>query len=257
MITFYDLASTLEGKVLSPNPGKTMMELNYRGIPYKTEYFEYPDIESTCKKIGAPPTGKKADGTDFYTLPVIYDSTTNKAISDSFLISWYREQTYPDTPRLFPNPIVSSQTLSTKAAIALFEQSTTQNLVVPLLPILLPLYNTVLLPRSAAYFRRTREIYFGCKMEEASPPGSQKRADDWKKVRAGLDQIADLYEKSGGDFFFGEVFSRADIFLIAFLLFIEVHADKEDWEAIANANGGRWGRLMEKTRAMQVVKKEA
>ncbi len=123
------------------------------------------------------------------------------------------------------------------------------------MPVLLPACNAVLNPRSEAYFRPRREAFFGCKMEELSPAGSQKRADDWKKVRDGLDQVAGVLEKSGGVYLLGDVFSRADIVLIAFLLCIEVHSDKEEWEAIANANGGRWGRLMEKTKALQVVKK--
>lgn len=230
------------------------MELNYRDIPYKMEYLEYPDIEPTCKKIGAPPTSKKPDGTDHYTLPVIYDSTTNKFISDSFLISEYLEETYPDTPRLFPNPVISSQTLSTKAATVLFEKYL-KNVGAPLLLILLPACNAALNPRSEAYFRRTREARFGCKMEEISPAGSQKRADDWTKVRAGLDLIAGILEQNGGDYFFGDVFSRADLVAIAALLWIQTHASNEEWEAIANANGGRWGRLMEKTKALQVAKK--
>lgn len=231
------------------------IELNYRGILYKTEYIEYPDIEATYKKIGALPNSKKPDGTDLYTLPVIHDSETNKVVSDSYLISEYLEQTYPDTPRLFPNPVVSSQTLSTKAATVLFEQLCLQKFGAHIAPILLPATYSVLHPRSEAYFRRTRETHYGFKIDELPPTGSQKRADDWKKARDGLDQIASILDKSGGDFFLGDVFSRADVILIAFLLWVQVHADKEEWEAIANANGGRWGRLMEKTKSLQVVRK--
>ncbi|PSR72266.1 hypothetical protein PHLCEN_2v11858 [Hermanssonia centrifuga] len=75
--------------------------LNYKGLPYRTEWVEYPDIEVLCIRIGAPPTSTK-HGRPRYTLPVIYDPSTNSVISDSVDIAKYLDETYPDTPKLLP-----------------------------------------------------------------------------------------------------------------------------------------------------------
>lgn len=81
------------------------LSLQLKGIPFKTEWVEYPDIEPLCKRIGALPTSKKTDGRDHYTLPTIFDPSTGRAISDSLPIALYLDQTYPDSPghSLFPN----------------------------------------------------------------------------------------------------------------------------------------------------------
>ena len=231
------------------------VELNYRGLPYRTVYLEFPDIESVCKQIGAPPTSKKGDGSDHYTLPVIYDSATNRTISDSYNISEYLEETYPTTPRLFPVGATSPRGLSVKASLLLFDYFFMQNVFMPVLPIAIAQCNKVLNPRSQDYFRYHREIWLGDRLEDLAPKGSKKRAERWKQVRAGLDNLAHFMDQAGGEYFLGNEFSRAEIILIAFLSSIKVHVPVTEWEKnIAKANGGRWDRLLEKTRALQAVK---
>jgi len=70
---------------------------------FKTEWVEYPDIETVCLGIGAKPTTTKSDGSPKYTLPVIYDPSTKLVISDSIVIAKYLEKQYPDTTKLFPD----------------------------------------------------------------------------------------------------------------------------------------------------------
>jgi hypothetical protein len=76
--------------------------LNYKGLAYKTEWIEYPDIADLCKKIGAEPTMIRKDGRPYYSLPVIQDPKTGAVISDSARIAEYLDETYPDTPKVFP-----------------------------------------------------------------------------------------------------------------------------------------------------------
>ena len=77
--------------------------LNIKGIPYRTVWVEYPDIKPLCLKIGAAATEKLPDGSPLYTLPVIFDPNTSKAIADSAAIARYLDVTYPThVPRLIP-----------------------------------------------------------------------------------------------------------------------------------------------------------
>ncbi|EEB92162.1 hypothetical protein MPER_09371 [Moniliophthora perniciosa FA553] len=96
-IRFYDIPGT-SGKAFSANTLKIMYALGYKGIPFERIWVEMPDIENTCKSIGASPTDKKPDGSPWYTLPVIHDPNTGETISDSFVIMEYLEKTYPSSP---------------------------------------------------------------------------------------------------------------------------------------------------------------
>ena len=53
------------------------------------------DLQESCIK----PIGKKPDGTPFYTLPVIHDTSTSVYLSESFHIAEYLEKMYP-TPSI-------------------------------------------------------------------------------------------------------------------------------------------------------------
>ncbi|KAJ7483558.1 hypothetical protein FB451DRAFT_1234964 [Mycena latifolia] len=75
-IVFYDIPSTLPNKCWSPNTWKTRYALNFKGIPYKTSWVEYPDIEPLSREVGAAPTRNKPDGRPHYTLPMIHDPST-------------------------------------------------------------------------------------------------------------------------------------------------------------------------------------
>lgn len=81
--------------------------LNFKGIPYKTIWLEYPDIEPTMRSIGAAPT-TNAGGKTMYTLPVIVDpfrptsSGGPIVVSDSWAIAEYLDNAYPGTQQLIP-----------------------------------------------------------------------------------------------------------------------------------------------------------
>ena len=215
--------------------------------------MEYPDIESLCKKIGAPPTEKKLaiDGSgrmvDHYTLPVIHDSTTGRVIADSFPIVEYLEDTYPETPSLFPP--------GSRAAISLFNDFVNAKFVPPLCLLILPTVYLRLNKHSQCYFRITREYWYGLRLEEFSPPDSLQRNDAWLQVKQGLKILSEFYEKnqSGGDYFIGNSLTYADIIIGSFLHFPKLVLFPRDfnWEYIAKLDGGRWGRIadeMEKYR---------
>jgi hypothetical protein len=93
--------------------------LNFKGLPFKIVWLEYPDVEPTLREIGAAPTGKWSDGRPFYTVPVIRDEShlTDKGeptvVSDSWAIAKYLDETYPglDSQRLLPEGTMAFQML--------------------------------------------------------------------------------------------------------------------------------------------------
>ncbi|KAJ6115391.1 hypothetical protein N7486_001169 [Penicillium sp. IBT 16267x] len=105
-MVFYDIAfrPPVESTAAAPNPWKARYALNLKGVPYKTQWVQMPDIANLRQKIGAPASRKFADGTDYYTLPMLTDSTTNAILGDSFDIALYLQRQYSNsgTGDLFP-----------------------------------------------------------------------------------------------------------------------------------------------------------
>ncbi|KAI0766382.1 hypothetical protein BD413DRAFT_636143 [Trametes elegans] len=242
-IVFYDIpGETTDIKAWSPNTWKTRYSLNVKGIPYKTVWVEYPDIESVLRKIGAAPSAKNDDGSPLYTLPAILDPNTGTALTESAAIARYLDRTYPDAPRLLP--------AETDALHAAFNVGFRSVLLDDLCPITIPATADILPPRSAAYFRATREVAFGAKLTELAPAGSEKRAKHWAGVKGAFDQYAKWLEADGSDklFFLGtDRVAYADITIAAFLMWIRtvLGAESEEWKDVLTWNGGRWAKFAE------------
>jgi len=259
-ITFYDIPSNNPDSPWSPNTFKTRQELeslrihvyillthnfpprytlNFKGIPYKTEWVEYPDIEPLCKKLGISPTSKKADGSDHYTLPAIHDPSTGTYISDSILIAEYLEKTYPDTPQVFLHHTIALQAAFTAAF---------GNNLSSLRSFIIPATYTKLNPRSQEYFRRTREKSFGKAMENIAPKGEAAIAE-WAQFRDGLGKVDAWYAKNGGKgpFLLGETPSWGDIAVASYILWLRVvwGKDSQQWKDISSWHNGRWATIIE------------
>lgn len=204
-------------------------------MKYKTEWIEYPDIEEHCKRIGAPPTEKKPDGRDHYTLPVIYDPNTKTVVADTETIAKYLEKTYPGTPRLFPEGTHAFQ-----AAFSQFLVPTT----VATFYIIVDRICSLLNPRSVEYFRRTREEAFGKKLEELASEG------DWKKLESELDSLKKCLDANGEGkdlLLMGDKITWADIEIASWLRWMKmvVGEESEDWKRLTTLHGGRWAKIGE------------
>jgi Glutathione S-transferase, N-terminal domain len=99
MVTLYDVPTTQQ-KPWSPNTWKTRYSLNYKGLPFRTEWVEYPDIAGIyCNnEPKVPPTEISKDGSPYYSLPLIKDDTSGTPVfvAESFEIAKYLDKTYPD-----------------------------------------------------------------------------------------------------------------------------------------------------------------
>ena len=217
------------------------MSLIYKGLPYKTEWVELPDIEPTLKRLGAPPTSKKPDRSDKYTFPAIYDDTTKRYVSDSWKIAEYLDETYPSTPRLFPP--------GSKAAIDLFQDHFERTVKRHFFHAMIAHICHNLNPRSEEAFRSSREAMFNCKLEEIAPAGP-KRDEVWSLAEQGLSQLSLFLSKNGPDsqYFFGDTFSFADVIILSFLSWVKIESRADDeWKLVETWDDGRWVRLLSST----------
>ncbi|KAF9443132.1 hypothetical protein P691DRAFT_779056 [Macrolepiota fuliginosa MF-IS2] len=237
MITFYDLAAKPPLTACSPNPWKARYVLNYKKLPYKTVYVEFPDIETVSKKAGIPPFGKKPDGvTPHYTCPAITDDTTGAALSDSYKIAEYLDKAYPDTPQVFPP--------GTEALQAAFYDHFFQ-VISPLWPIVLPRVPETLNERSAEYYTRTRAERFGKPLDQMEPVG-EDRIIAWEKIKASFGQLDGWLSKSPGKFIFGDTVTFSDFVVASMLQSVKILLGEgsEEWKNIEGWNDGRWSNIL-------------
>lgn len=212
--------------------------MNYKGLKYRTEWVEYPDIEALCKKIGAGHTSIKSDGvTPYYTLPVIYDPSTKAVIADSTDIADYLDKTYPDKPLY---------TSGTRALHAAFSSVFSDTCFVPLFQLVVLATCLNLNEPSYEYFRRTREASMG-KLEDIVPEG-EKGEKAWKEFEKGMEKVATWFKADGDKpFVGGDTLRYADIQIAAQLMWAKkvFGKDSKDWARIKDLDGGRWGRYLQ------------
>lgn len=229
------------------------MALNCKGIPYRTEWVSYPDIEPTFKKVGIPPSSKKSyDGQDHYTCPSIIDYTVTpeKTLTESTAIAQYLDKKYASEqygPTLFPEGTMDAQ----RAFLKKFEGG-----VVNIIRSLCAAGVPALLEdsRSTDYFYETREKMFGKSLHDYYPAGSPERKEAWEVLRRDLDELAVTYDKNEegrGEYFIGKHVTWADIAVVSAFLWTRCTPVDRDgqscvWDTVRTLNGGRWQKLMDK-----------
>ncbi|KAI8962535.1 putative glutathione S-transferase [Daldinia sp. FL1419] len=199
-IVLFDLPSKSPKKAWSYNPWKTRFVLNYKNLPYKTEWVEYPDIR-----------GKFQDHlpkSDHYTIPTIIlpDGTW---VTDSFTIADVLEEKYPEPSLHLDSPYLA------KVKELLVET------FAPLRSIYVPgVFNRLLNDASKPYFRRTREEIFGATLEEVAEKKGGEPA--WKAAQPAIEKVtALLKENADGPFFEGKTVGFADFAWASFLIFFK------------------------------------
>jgi len=117
---------------------------------------------------------------------------------------------------------------------------------------------TFLNPISQEYYRRTRELWFGKKLEDIVPTG-EEHAVEWVKVKAGLDGIDKWFQKSakldGGPFLLGQNIGFVDIVVASFMSTLKsaFGQDSAEWKEINDRSEGRWEALLERFEKYMVV----
>ncbi|KAH9904232.1 uncharacterized protein BXZ73DRAFT_111316 [Epithele typhae] len=254
-IYFYDIPGISKALAWSPNTWKTRFCLNAKGLPYKTIWVDFPDIEAVCTKIGAAPTAKKRDGSPVYTLPVIYDPNTNTTVSESLAIARYLERRYPDRVVLIPPAL--------DGLMADFQKAVWATFGLPMMKLIIPAEHTTIRPVARPYFRATREARYGQALEEFPPPGSALRAECWATTEAAAGVLAGWWDQEANTkglvphpavgagertLLISDALpvSYADAIMVGWLYWFRecLGEESEEWKKMTTWHGGRWVRLM-------------
>ncbi|KAK4197115.1 hypothetical protein QBC40DRAFT_108419 [Triangularia verruculosa] len=259
-LVYYDIAfaKPREQNTAAPNPWKARYALNFKGIPYSTEWVEMPDITKTRKSLGASACRKFADGTDFYTLPVLKDSNTGAIIGDSFDIALYLQETFPDSGG------------------DLFPEQPDLNFVCPgAMEILIPLskredvahtdysrFNTNVdwaftlhVQLMAPGMRFDPDVEGQVKAEFAKRAGTKTWEEMWVadgearekmlvSLRETLTDLARLFQRDGsGPYLLGGQASHADFIVGGWLRMMERTMPAGEWKQVEGWHDGAFGRL--------------
>ncbi|RXW21349.1 hypothetical protein EST38_g4499 [Candolleomyces aberdarensis] len=257
MITFFDIPSTILN-AWSLNTWRTRFALNYKGLPYKTEWVEYPDIAGKLKSHGIGPTAHYPDGSPYYSLPAIIDiddatGEVRAAVANSFDIAKYLDEAYPDAPKLFPH--------GEDKAMERFVKEWPLNWA-PLYIIAFKATYPKLNPASQPHFTVARakdlqDLYPGKERLEDIPLSLEERAESWKKVKACFDVLEGKVKGTDdkGQWYLGDEISFADMVIGGLLVWLKAifGEDSVEWRDIQKWNEGRWDKFLTGLKGYQNV----
>ncbi|KAL4067237.1 hypothetical protein V8B97DRAFT_1976680 [Scleroderma yunnanense] len=231
-LILYDIPSNVEGTYWSLNTVKSRFVLGYKGLPFKTEWIEYPDIAPRMKEIGATPN-KRPDGSDIYTLPVISDPNTGAVVTDSWDIAVYLESTYPEKP-IFPK--------DTNGLIRALD-TTYADQTQPAVAFIYLRVTEILRERSVGYFIPAREKLLNRKLGEFSPEGPV-RDQHWSVLEKLFTTTKMWHDTTDGKWLVGGTFSYADILVACRLYWLKKVLHDDEWKRVAAWNDGKWEMLL-------------
>ncbi|KAL8884592.1 MAG: hypothetical protein Q9215_007399 [Flavoplaca cf. flavocitrina] len=201
-ITLFDLASKPPCKSWSFNPWKTRLALNYKSLPYKTHWLEFPDIAPHLQPLGIPPNTQGKP----YTVPTIHLPSSpsypdGENIMDSKAIAIALEAKYPEPHLHLDAP----------------ELGRAEELWMQLLRSLVGVFgprvdSTLLNDRSREYTEANIHL-------EGKPDGD----DAWASAKPMLGDIGALLKEKGGPYVLGETgeFKPHDL-LLFFHLYTQI-----------------------------------
>ncbi|WPG98797.1 Hypothetical protein R9X50_00159300 [Acrodontium crateriforme] len=258
-IVFYDIASAKPLRTFAPNPWKTRLALNLKGIPYRTEWIDMPDIHDVREKLGVPANRTHADGTPYHTLPVIHDPSTNAIVGDTFEIALYLDKQYPDRPTLI-QPSAIGLTAAFNAQIdGIFTKYVTLANQMPFDPAIAEKIGAIFAKRAGAASLKDMQITSGAQREEQmvafeAALGELSKAywhtggtTDyfWKATDPKQAQRPPENRKQAGPFLDGDHPTYADCIVGAWLKMLEASMPSEDWARVRLWQGGLWARIVD------------
>lgn len=218
-IILFDIPTREEPKATwSLNPWKTRFMLHFKGLDYKTEWVEYPDIKSRLEGHVAP-----WDGDYQYTCPTVR-FPDGVHVMDSRRITEAINERYPNPP------------LRVRSKYYEWLEKNYGQLMTDFEPIYLPnIPRRLLSEASQKYWYATRERDQGMPLDQLE----KERGGDaaWGLVEPLLKEVAVLLrENKEGPFFEGKEVTYADFWWAGFLLFVR-KIGEDLWEELLRRSG--------------------
>ncbi|KAJ5308989.1 hypothetical protein N7508_004368 [Penicillium antarcticum] len=186
--TLYDLPSRAPCTTWTPNPWKTRLLFNLKGLDYRTEWVEYPDIKPTLENKVPANAGSTA-----YSIPTI-ESPDGTCVMDSRKIVQYIEKQHPQ-----PSMHLDSSYL-------------------PKVEEVWSAYmGDILNDASLEYWYTTREKFVGMPVDQLEKEKGGELA--WNEAEPALRSATALLKENEGPFFMGDTISYADLVWASVLLF--------------------------------------
>ncbi|UZE48233.1 glutathione S-transferase family protein [Rhodopseudomonas sp. P2A-2r] len=145
-IQLFELVGTDESRPFSPYCWRTRMALAHKGLDVASIPWRFTEREAI-----APHSSEK--------VPVLLDG--DRAVSDSWTIANYLEDTYPDRPSLFGGE-------GGRAMARMLNWWGDMVVIAGIFPMIVADIHGHLGPVDQAYFRKSREARFGKTLEEVS-----------------------------------------------------------------------------------------
>ncbi|KAH6651291.1 hypothetical protein F5144DRAFT_503895 [Chaetomium tenue] len=219
-IVLFDIPTREPRTCWSLNPWKTRLLLNYKGLDYRTEWVEYPDIKPTLEPHVAP----NAKGMP-YTIPTIRQPNGTYTM-DSRAIATVLEAAHPTPSLHLDSPVLAEIEGLVGAALG------------ALLPVFLVRVPDVLLAdASVPYWMETRKAFVGGLdvREFAAQADMEKVWGDWEK---GVGKVTEVLKRTEGPFFAGGELGYVDFVWGGLLLFVKTQGE-DVWEKAMERSGDR------------------
>ncbi|KAK1752655.1 hypothetical protein QBC47DRAFT_389035 [Echria macrotheca] len=226
-IVLFDLASKPPGGTWSLNPWKTRLLLNYKGLDYRTEWLEYPEIKPRLEGHLEPNT----DGFP-YTIPTVILPDGSYVMDSRAILD--RITALKPTPTL---PVESP-------AHAWLERNYGP-IMTRLRGVYMPLVPRLLLNEaSVGYWAATRPQAAGMPLDELE----RREGGDvaWNGVAPYLKEVVTMLgENPDGPFFAGREVGYADFWWGGLLLFMDRLGVLDELVAASGEHGSRHRDLLE------------
>ncbi|KAJ5116291.1 hypothetical protein N7456_000639 [Penicillium angulare] len=219
-IILYDLACT-KGVCFDPAVWRVRLALNYKRIPYRTIFLEFPDVRPTFYALGLVSSTEEA-----YEAPAIHYLPSDEYLMGSSRIIDFLEYKYawPSLPA--PSQSEAIRRIETQVRSYLdtiFELS------------ILPRIINILSPRSRTYHRHAAEKRYDFPIEELL---DDEEETHWRMLEGGMREISGLLQakKAVGPYVLGGHVSLTD-FMIAGYMQSARTIDEAVYERIARFPG--------------------
>ncbi|KAK4093045.1 hypothetical protein ACCO45_012045 [Purpureocillium lilacinum] len=211
--TLFDIPTKAPRRCWSMNTWRTRLLLNYKGLDYKTEWVEYPNIRPRLNQHVSP----NEQGVQF-TLPAI-QMPDGSYVMDSYKIAEIIEEKHPEPSLPLDQPLL----LKFRKILIEFMGALT--------PIYVPgVAQRILGDESIDYFLKTRQEDVGMPLYEYGKlrgPGSFDRAEPFARQMTEL-----LKETRSGPYFLGDRLTYVDFIWAGILLFFKGLGDDEYQEIL-------------------------